>query len=106
MKPQFFFWLAGSMAAFLSAATASRAYVSGNNVSLLILFAKRDQLNSKFITVPLDLRSPSWLAVLSCIINSKPGTVWVYISPESQALALHVFDLHVAYWWIGRITTR
>src|SRR5690606_40297390 len=37
MKPQFFFWLAGSMAAFLSAATASRAYVSGNNVSLLIL---------------------------------------------------------------------
>ncbi|MBB3979455.1 glucose uptake protein [Rhizobium azooxidifex] len=36
MNPQFILWLAGSMAVFLSAATASRAYVSSNNVLLLV----------------------------------------------------------------------
>ena len=76
------------------------------NVSLLILFAKRDQLNSQFITIPLDLRDPYGLAVLSCIVNSTPGTVWVEILPESQDLALHVFDLHNAQWWIDTIKTR
>ncbi|SOC41722.1 glucose uptake protein [Rhizobium subbaraonis] len=37
MNPQFLIWLAGSMAVFLSAATASRAYVSSNNILLLVL---------------------------------------------------------------------
>jgi glucose uptake protein len=36
MNPQFILWLAGSMAVFLSAATASRAYVANNNVLLLV----------------------------------------------------------------------
>ncbi len=52
---------------------------SGINVSMLILFTRRDRLNSQFITIPLELRSPYGLAVLSCIINSTPGTVWVEI---------------------------
>lgn len=76
------------------------------NVSALILFTKRDKLNSQFITIPLDLRSPYGLAVLSCIINSTPGTVWVEILPGSHDLALHVFDLHDAQWWIDTIKTR
>lgn len=33
------------------------------------------------------------LAVLSCLINMTPGTVWVGILPERYELALHVFDL-------------
>ncbi|WP_246301085.1 hypothetical protein [Mycoplana rhizolycopersici] len=37
MNPQFLIWLAGSMAVFLSAATASRAYVASNNLLLLVL---------------------------------------------------------------------
>jgi multicomponent K+:H+ antiporter subunit E len=76
------------------------------NVSLLIIFTKRDRLNSQFITIPLDLRSPYGLAVLSCIINSTPGTVWVEILPGSHDLALHVFDLHDEQWWIDTIKTR
>lgn len=76
------------------------------NVSRIILFAKQDQLNSQFIKVPLDLRDPYGLAVLSCMINSTPGTVWVEILPNSNDLALHVFDLHDAQWWIDTIKTR
>jgi hypothetical protein len=37
MRPMFLLWLAVSMVAFLSAATASRAYVSSNNVAVLLL---------------------------------------------------------------------
>jgi multicomponent K+:H+ antiporter subunit E len=76
------------------------------NVSVLILFTKRDGLNSQFITVPLDLRSPAGLAVLSGIINTTPGTVWVELLPGTYDLALHVFDLHDEQWWIDTIKTR
>lgn len=76
------------------------------NVSVLILFKRRDRLNSQFITIPLDLRSPAGLAVLSGIINTTPGTVWVELLPDTYDLALHVFDLHDEQWWIDTIKTR
>ncbi|WP_185267731.1 Na+/H+ antiporter subunit E [Halopseudomonas xiamenensis] len=75
------------------------------NVCTLILFG-RGRLNSQFIRIPLDLRDPHGLAVLACIINSTPGTVWVEIIPGSNDLALHVFDLHDAAWWVNMIKTR
>lgn len=36
MNPVFLLWLAGAMAVFLSGATASRAYITSNNILLLI----------------------------------------------------------------------
>jgi multicomponent K+:H+ antiporter subunit E len=79
---------------------------SGLNVGRIILFSKADGLNSQFITIPLDLRNPHGLALLSCLINSTPGTVWVEILPERHELALHVFDLHDEQWWRDTIKTR
>ena len=75
------------------------------NVCTLILFGG-DRLNTQFIRIPLDLRDPHGLAVLACIINSTPGTVWVEIIPGSNDLALHVFDLHDADWWVNMIKTK
>lgn len=75
------------------------------NVCVLILFGGGG-LNSQFIRIPLDLRDPHGLAVLACIINSTPGTVWVEIIPGTNDLALHVFDLHDANWWVNMIKTR
>lgn len=75
------------------------------NVCSLILFGG-GRLNSQFIRIPLDLRDRHGLAVLACIINSTPGTVWVEIIPGSHDLALHVFDLHDAEWWVNMIKTR
>lgn len=79
---------------------------SGVNVSRIILFSEAAGLNSQFIKVPLDIRNPYGLAMLSCLINSTPGTVWVEILPDSHELALHVFDLHDEQWWINTIKTR
>lgn len=75
------------------------------NVCRLILF-RGDRLNTQFIRIPLDLQDPHGLAVLACIINSTPGTVWVEIIPGSRDLALHVFDLHDADWWVDMIKTK
>lgn len=76
------------------------------NVSRIILFVRADGLNSQFIRIPLDLKNPYGLALLSCLINVTPGTVWVEILPEKYELALHVFDLHDEQWWIDTIKTR
>ena len=37
MNPAFLLWLAAAMVVFLSAATASRAYIFSNNIAVLIL---------------------------------------------------------------------
>lgn len=75
------------------------------NVCTLILFGG-NRLNTQFIRIPLDLRDPHGLAVLACIINCTPGTVWVEVIPGSNDLALHVFDLHDAAWWVDMIKTK
>jgi multicomponent K+:H+ antiporter subunit E len=79
---------------------------SSFNVSRIILFADYKKVNSQFILIPLTLRDPYGLALLSCLINMTPGTVWVEILPERYELVLHVFDLHDAKWWIDTIKTR
>ena len=76
------------------------------NVSRIILFARAEGLNSQFIRIPLDLKNPYGLALLSCLINMTPGTVWVEILSEKYELVLHVFDLHDAQWWIDTIKTE
>jgi multicomponent K+:H+ antiporter subunit E len=73
------------------------------NVSRIILFRRAEGVNSQFIRVPLDLRDPYGLALLSCLINCTPGTVWVELLPDTHDLALHVFDLHDEQWWIDTI---
>lgn len=76
------------------------------NVSRIILLRRSVDVNSQFIRVPLDLHSPHGLALLSCLINSTPGTVWVDLLPDGHELLLHVFDLHDEAWWIDTIKTR
>lgn len=76
------------------------------SVSRIILFAKPAEVKSQFIKVPLDIRNPYGLALLSCLINSTPGTVWVEILDDRHELALHVFDLHDEQWWIETIKGR
>lgn len=76
------------------------------DVCRIILFRNDNRVNSQFIRVPLTMRDPYGLAMLSCLINMTPGTVWIEILPERHELALHVFDLHDTDWWIDTIRTR
>lgn len=59
-----------------------------------------------FITVPLDLRDPSGLAVLAAIMCVIPGTIWSEIALDRSALLVHIFDLGDAQEEIELIKTR
>jgi len=48
---------------------------------------------SRFVKIPLDLRAPNGLAVLSMITSVTPGTVWSELALDRSILLLHVFDL-------------
>lgn len=76
---------------------------SALNVARIILLTRPRGIHSQFIRVPLELTHPHALAILSCIINTTPGTVWAEILPGSTDLALHVFDLHDEAWWVRTI---
>ena len=76
------------------------------NVSRIILSGNKRKVNAQFILVPLTIRDPYGLAMLSCLITMTPGTVWVEILPERYELSMHVLDLHDAQWWIDTIKNR
>lgn len=79
---------------------------SSFNVSRIILLKDYQTVNAQFLRVPLSIRDPYGLAMLSCLINMTPGTVWVEILPEKHELSLHVFDLHDPQWWLHTIKKR
>ena len=57
------------------------------NVCHIILFRDYATVKAQFMRIPLDLRDPYGLAMLSCLINMTPGTVWVELLPERHELA-------------------
>ena len=58
-----------------------------------------------FIRVPLDMRDPHGLAMLSCILTATPGSVWTDLS-EDNTLTLHVLDVQDEETWVRLIKDR
>jgi multicomponent K+:H+ antiporter subunit E len=49
--------------------------------------------NSGFVRIPLDLRDPNGLAVLSMIICACPGTAWGEIAFDRSTLLIHALEM-------------
>ncbi|MHA6685739.1 Na+/H+ antiporter subunit E [Mesorhizobium sp. A556] len=75
-------------------------------VAAIILQGGRRQRRAGFVMIPLDLRDPTGLAVLSCIITSTPGTAWVEYHAGSGRLRIHVLDLDDEQAWVDLIKQR
>ncbi|SFU11072.1 Na+/H+ antiporter subunit E [Mesorhizobium sp. YR577] len=75
-------------------------------VAGIVLRGRRGQRTSGFVTIPLELRDPTGLAVLACIITSTPGTAWVEYRSATGVLLLHVLDLAEEQEWIDLIKGR
>lgn len=58
-------------------------------VAWLILFYRNSSLNSRFITVPIDLRTPEAITVLAGTITMTPGTVTSDMSADGRSLLIH-----------------
>lgn len=67
--------------------------VANIQVAYLILFRPAGQLRSRFVTVPLDLRSPEALTVLAGTITMTPGTVSCDFSADQRSLLVHCLDI-------------
>lgn len=90
----------------LAAVVLADVLVSCVRVTRVILGGPERRRHSGFMDVPLDLRDPHGLAVLSAIVNSTPGTVWAELSEDRSMLTLHVLDLDDERAWIETIKTR
>ena len=75
-------------------------------VAWLIIRPSHSRRVSGFVVVPLELRDPTGLAILACIVTSTPGTAWVEYDSASNRLLLHVLDLVDEAHWIDLIKNR
>ena len=79
---------------------------SALTVGRLLLSRRNDAMAPAFVEVPLDLRDPNALAVLSMICCLTPGTAWGELSFDRTRLLIHVFDLIDEQAFIDLIKTR
>ncbi|WP_457090704.1 Na+/H+ antiporter subunit E [Microvirga sp. P5_D2] len=75
-------------------------------VGRIIVSSREPGVSAGFMTIPLDMRSRHGLAVLSIIITSTPGTIWVDYDATKGTLLLHVLDLVDENVWIRTIKNR
>jgi multicomponent K+:H+ antiporter subunit E len=66
--------------------------VSNVQVAYLVLFRRGDSLQSRFVTVPLELKSPEAIAVLAGTITMTPGTVSADLSADGRSLLVHCLE--------------
>lgn len=75
-------------------------------VGRIIVGARHPGVNAGYLTIPLDMKSPQGLAVLSIIITSTPGTIWLNYDAAKSTLLIHVLDLVDETAWIQTIKGR
>lgn len=75
-------------------------------VATLILFGRKRSSKSGFLTIPLDIRDPLGLAVLSIILTATPGSAWLEYNSSQGTLLIHVLDNVSETTWINLIKNR
>jgi multicomponent K+:H+ antiporter subunit E len=63
--------------------------VANFQVARIVLFMPRDRIQSNWVTVPLDLRSPEAITLLAGTITMTPGTLTADMSACGRALLIH-----------------
>lgn len=59
------------------------------DVAKIILFKKPEDIQSKWITVPLDLKSAEAITVLAGTITMTPGTISTMLSADARSILVH-----------------
>lgn len=75
-------------------------------VARLILFRPASALRTRWVTVPLDLRSPEAITVLAGTITMTPGTVSSDLSADGRSLLVHCLDAPDAEEAVLQMKTR
>jgi multicomponent K+:H+ antiporter subunit E len=63
--------------------------VANFQVARIVLFMPRAKIQSNWVTVPLELRSPEAISLLAGTITMTPGTLTADMSADGRALLVH-----------------
>lgn len=66
--------------------------VANFQVAWVILFVPRDKIQSRWVTVPIDLTSPEAISLLAGTITMTPGTLSSDMSACGRALLIHALN--------------
>jgi multicomponent K+:H+ antiporter subunit E len=61
---------------------------------------------SGFLSLPLELRHPLGLAIITCIITATPGTSWARYDAARNIVTIHVLDLLDEEEWLRLFKQR
>lgn len=80
--------------------------VANFQVARLILFVKNKDLRSRWLVIPLELRSPEAITTLAGTISLTPGTVTSDIAADGRSLLVHMLDVDDVDAAVARIKSR
>jgi multicomponent K+:H+ antiporter subunit E len=80
--------------------------IANFQVARLILFRRSRDLRSRWLVIPMELRSPEAITTLAGTISLTPGTVSADISADGRVLLVHALDVVDETAEIARIKHR
>jgi multicomponent K+:H+ antiporter subunit E len=75
-------------------------------VARLILFRRNRDLRSRWLVVPLELRSAEAITTLAGTISLTPGTVSADVAADGRSLLVHALDVADDAAEVARIKSR
>lgn len=75
-------------------------------VASIVLAGRARQRRSGFMTIHLELKDPTALAILAVVLTSTPGTAWVEYDSATGTLLMHILDLVEESAWTDLVKNR
>ncbi|HEV2544164.1 MAG TPA: Na+/H+ antiporter subunit E [Methylobacterium sp.] len=79
---------------------------SNIDVARIILGLYPGERRTGFVSIPLDMKTPFGLSVLSIILTATPGTLWVQYDTHTGRLLMHLLDGTDSEGWVRRVKDR
>lgn len=80
--------------------------IANFEVAKVILFTRSKDLRSRWLVIPLELRSPEAITALAGTISLTPGTVTSDIAADGRSLLVHALDVEDPDAAVARIKSR
>ncbi len=75
-------------------------------VAIVMLSGRAEGRRAGFLTIPLEIKDRTALAVLAVILTSTPGSAWLEYDPHERTVLLHILDLLDENEWIDLVKNR
>ena len=74
-----------------------------SNLEVFWLLVTGREARSAFITIPLELKDPTGLTILACIVTATPGSAWVHYDSQRSTVLIHILDTEDEAAWTAML---